>query len=164
MPGDRLHGSVATGSSFVQGTLDTIFQLTYTSHLLPVDTTPRSSDQATGANCASVMQLMIRKIWTGQRARTAISPANHGVTDAARTRNLRSHKWVVGARTKSRLDLTNASPLSNTVVWFDLTLQPVVGSSPSSAAEESEAGKGEQSHEHDRSEHGSKQQHEQEPD
>jgi hypothetical protein len=48
-------------------------------------------------------------------------------------------------------------------VWFDLTPEPVVGSSPSSAAEESEAGEGEQSNEHDRSEHGSKQQHEQNP-
>ena len=51
---------------------------------------------------------------------------------------------------------TDASPLSNTVVWFDLTLQPVIGSSPSSAVKEGVAGEDNQSHEHNRSEHGSK--------
>ena len=58
---------------------------------------------------------------------------------------------------------TDASPLSNTVVWFDLTLQPVIGSSPSSAVKEGVAGEDNQSHEHDRSEHGSKKQHKQNP-
>src|SRR5215218_9928189 len=60
--------------------------------LVHVDATPRSPNQAPGANCQSVLQIMIRKMWIGHRVRVPVFPVNRRMTDGARTRDLRSHK------------------------------------------------------------------------
>jgi hypothetical protein len=73
-----------------------------TALLLHVETTPRSPDQAPGANCSSGIQIMIRKMWSGHRIKVPVFPANRGVTDGARTHDLRNRKETVGVTCQSR--------------------------------------------------------------
>src|SRR5215207_11759001 len=119
-----------------------------------------SYPQFIGHRCLHSVDWSLLKEPHGGRLRQQPLPFTHLRGHYRRRREEVSNKLTVLVATSR----TDASPLSNTVVWFDLTLQPVIGSSPSSAAEESVAGEGDQRHEHDRSERGSKQQYDQEPD
>src|SRR5215204_1288401 len=67
--------------SSVQQALGKSFDFIGSPLFVRVDATPRSSNQATGANCTSVMQIMIRKMWNGHRVRITVFPANRRVTD-----------------------------------------------------------------------------------
>jgi hypothetical protein len=83
--------------SSVQQALNTSFEFIGSPLLVHVDTKPRSPNQAPGANCQSVMQIMIRKMGIGHRVRVPVFTANGMVTDEARTGDLRSpnlNAWV----------------------------------------------------------------------
>jgi hypothetical protein len=83
--------------SSVQQALNTSFEFIGSPLSVHVDAKLRSPNQALGANCQSVMQIMIRKMWIGHRVRVSVFTANGRVTDKARTLDLRSHNlnaWV----------------------------------------------------------------------
>lgn len=74
------------------------FEFIGTPLLVHFDATSHSPNQALGANCLSVIQIMIRRMWIVHSVRVPVFPANCGVTDGGRARYLRSHKEMIRAQ------------------------------------------------------------------